>query len=105
MDLTSLYASYSSDAGVDLRKYWSDMQDDDISVSETPIDSGTVTPERYSSEKQRNSFQTYVDSLPYECESIEEMQARLEFIVGKIFVCAQAKNWLVLTTWDGMLQW
>lgn len=50
-------------------------------------------------------LQTYLDSLPYECESVEDMQAHLEYIVGKITTCAKSKNWLVLTTWDGALQW
>ena len=34
-----------------------------------------------------------------------KMQAHLEYIVGKIAVCVKSKNWLVLTTWDGALQW
>ena len=58
-----------------------------------------------SKEELAVSLQTYLDHIPYEGESIEEMQSRLEFIVGRISICAQTKNWLVLTTWDGMLQW
>lgn len=49
-------------------------------------------------------WQTYVNSLPYQCESYEEMQAKLEEIVGKIYICAKSRNWLQLTTWDGVLQ-
>lgn len=56
-------------------------------------------------DKQRASLQTYIDSVPYECETIEEMQEKLEEIVGKILICAQTRNWKFLTTWDGMLQW
>ncbi|OBZ79732.1 Proteasome activator complex subunit 4A [Grifola frondosa] len=55
-------------------------------------------------DRQKVSLQTYLDALPYECESTEEMQARLEHIVGRICICAETKNWLVLATWDGMLQ-
>ncbi|KAG2062138.1 hypothetical protein BDR06DRAFT_978583 [Suillus hirtellus] len=55
-------------------------------------------------EKQKATLQTYIDSLPYECESIDVMQAKLEYIVGKLIVCAKSKNWLVLTTWDAILQ-
>ena len=33
------------------------------------------------------------------------MHARLEFILGRITICAETKNWLVLATWDGVLQW
>jgi proteasome activator subunit 4 len=56
-------------------------------------------------EKQRASLQTYLASLPYDAESEDEMRSRLEFILGRIIICAEAKNWLVLATWDGVLQW
>lgn len=79
----------------------SSFMDDDISMPDTPAEATEMS----SYERQKASLQTYLDSLPYECEPIEEMQARLEEIVGKIFVCAKAQNWLLLTTWDGMLQW
>lgn len=75
-----------------------DMDDD--TVSESPGDTSEL-----SLEQQKSHLQSYLDSLPYECESCEDMQAKLEDIVSKIFICAKAKNWLVLTTWDGMLQW
>ncbi|KAH9853059.1 ARM repeat-containing protein [Lenzites betulinus] len=79
------------------------MDDDDVSVPDSPSsESGTLSPG--SLEKQRASLQSYLNALPYQCESPEEMNARLEFIVGRISVCAETKNWLVLTTWDGMLQ-
>jgi len=77
------------------------MDDDDISEIDSP---GEVT-EQSAMEKQLASLQTYLDSLPYECETVEEMQTRLEEIVQKISICARTKNWLVLSTWDGMLQW
>ncbi|KDQ54780.1 hypothetical protein JAAARDRAFT_134622 [Jaapia argillacea MUCL 33604] len=66
----------------------------------------TESPESEDSvlEKQRASLQTYLDHLPYDGESADEMQAKLEYIVGRIVICAKAKNWLVLTTWDGKLQ-
>ena len=69
------------------------------------IDSPGEVSEQSSMEKQRASLQIYLDSLPYECETVEEMQARLEEIVQKMYICARTKNWLVLSTWDGMLQW
>ncbi|SJL05897.1 uncharacterized protein ARMOST_09233 [Armillaria ostoyae] len=74
-----------------------DMDDD--TESDSPGDTLEL-----SLEQQKSHLQSYLDSLPYECESCEDMQAKLEDIVGKIFICAKAKNWLVLTTWDGMLQ-
>ncbi|KAF8887975.1 hypothetical protein CPB84DRAFT_1684385 [Gymnopilus junonius] len=76
------------------------MDDDEFSVVDSPGE--VIDPSAY--DKQRASLQTYLDSLPYECESIEDMQSRLEDIVEKIYICARSKNWLVLSTWDGMLQ-
>ncbi len=78
-----------------------DDHDDELSLSDTR---GEVN-ELSALEKQKASLQTYLDSVPYQCESVEEMQQKLEFIVGRIFVCTKAKNWQMLTTWDGMLQW
>lgn len=77
------------------------MDDDDI----YQIDSTGDLSEQSEMEEQLASLQTYLDSLPYECETVEEMQARLEEIVQKIYICARTKNWLVLSTWDGLLQW
>ena len=84
-----------------------DDEDDD------PLGEGAFSPVSTPSDavqlsaldKQRESLQTYINSVPYECESVEQMQEKLQFIVDKIFVCAKTRNWLVLTTWDGMLQW
>jgi hypothetical protein len=57
-----------------------------------------------STEKQMASLKTYTDSLPYNVESAEKMQAMLEEIVGKILISVKTKNWLLLTSWDGKLQ-
>lgn len=81
------------------------MENDDISGLDTPEIDGSSSPEKSSMERQLASLQTFVDSLPYKCESVGEMQARLWLIVGKIDICARSKNWSVLTSWDSMLQW
>lgn len=82
------------------------MDDEDISMPESPSwESGTMTPGQSAFEKDKVSMQSYLDSLPYECESIDEMRAKLDHIVSRICICVESKNWLVLTTWDGMLQW
>lgn len=78
------------------------MDADDVSAPDSPFGE-TLEDDDY--EKQVSALQSYINSIPYQCESIEEMQAKLEYIVGRIVVCAQAKNWLVLSTWDGLLQW
>jgi hypothetical protein len=83
------------------------MEEDDISTApDSPvIDTADLPREQAAIVKQRASLQTYLSSLPYNAESEEDMQARLEFILGRIIICAEAKNWLVLATWDGVLQW
>ena len=83
------------------------MEEDDISTApDSPVlDIADLPREQAAIVKQRASLQTYLSSLPYNAESEEDMQARLEFILGRIIICAEAKNWLVLATWDGVLQW
>lgn len=94
--VNSLFARSSND----------DMDEDEMSVPDSPLESGEMSPRASATDdRQRATLQSYLDSLPYECEPVEDMQAKLEYIVGKIAVCAKSKNWLVLTTWDGALQW
>jgi proteasome activator subunit 4 len=82
------------------------MEEEDISTApDSPVvESADLSREQATIVKQRASLQTYLSSLPYNTESEEDMQARLEFILGRIIICAEAKNWLVLATWDGVLQ-
>jgi proteasome activator subunit 4 len=80
-----------------------EMDNDELSLSDSPAPEIASDDAQY--DAQLLSLQTYIDSVPYACESVEEMHAKLEEIVGKIVICIEAKNWLVLTTWDGLLQW
>ncbi|KAI0296143.1 hypothetical protein BC826DRAFT_1005479 [Russula brevipes] len=82
------------------------MDEEDVSTApDSPtIESVGLSREQAATAKQRASLQTYLSSLPYNAESEEDMQARLEFVLGRIIICAEAKNWLVLATWDGVLQ-
>jgi proteasome activator subunit 4 len=97
-------------AGIDIASYnlqdigpsrHLDLMDDDDVAS---ISNGEST-EQSDLDKQQASLQTYLNSIPYDCESPEDMQEQLEEIVQKICICAKTKSWLVLTAWDGMLQW
>ena len=98
--LTHTIASFLSQPSSDI------MDEDEMSVPDSPLESGEMSPRQPAAmDRQRQNLQTYLDALPYQCESVEEMQAHLEHIVGKIAVCVKSKNWLVLTTWDGVLQW
>jgi proteasome activator subunit 4 len=75
---------------------------DDMSGADTPVlDEGAEA----TFDGQAAVLQSYLDALPYACESVAEMEAELARIVGRICVCAEARNWLVLSTWDGLLQW
>jgi proteasome activator subunit 4 len=80
------------------------MDDDGDSGAATPVLEGDDVEEA-SYDKQLQSLRTYLDALPYPCETPEQMHAALERIVGRIAVCARTKNWLVQGTWDGLLQW
>ena len=107
MDIQSLTSSLGADLVSQVATYLREqpgMDDNDMSLPDSPADGGESTPQT-TFEKQRAALQTYLDSVPYDCESIDHMQERLEGIVGKIVICAQSKNWLTVTTWDSMLQW
>ncbi|KAH8835430.1 hypothetical protein DL96DRAFT_1675460 [Flagelloscypha sp. PMI_526] len=55
-------------------------------------------------DSQLSAIHSYTRTVPYPCETVEEMHKQLGKIVGKIFVCVASKNWPLLTTWDGSLQ-
>jgi proteasome activator subunit 4 len=82
-------------------------EEEDISTApDSPaMESVDLSREEAAMEKQRATLQTYISSLPYNAESEEDMRERLEFILGRIIICAETKNWLVFATWDGVLQW
>jgi len=83
--------------------HFEEMGDHDcLSVAETPNEPGDA--DASTADKHRVLIQTYLSSLPYVCESIDEMQAKLEDIVGKIAVCAHVKDWVSLDAWDNKLQ-
>lgn len=73
------------------------------SPAETPMDVD-IEPDVDVDTDDLTAFQTYLDATPYRCESPEEMLAKLEQIIAKMHVCIKAKNWLVLSTWDGLLE-
>lgn len=81
------------------------MDDDDFSGLETPPEVDSPSTAQGQMEKQLESLKLYLDALPYECETPEEMQAKLEFIIGKIDVCVRSKNWSLLPNWSPLLHW
>ena len=81
------------------------MDDDDFSGLETPPEVDSPSTAQGQMEKQLESLKLYLDALPYECETPEEMQTKLEFIIGKIDVCVRSKNWSLLPNWSPLLHW
>lgn len=109
MDANSALLSSLDSVGLDLASILgidtNDMDADEMSVPDSPLDTGESSAELSSMDKQLATLQTYLKHLPYPCESVEDMHKQLEYIVGRITICARAKSWLLLTTWDGALQW
>lgn len=99
--LASLFDFASSDPFNQVYSADLDMEDDEASS----LSSTQEGDEQSWLEEKRESLQTYLDSIPYECESPQEMQEKLEFIVGRLYIAAKAKNWQLVTSWDGLLQW
>jgi proteasome activator subunit 4 len=56
-------------------------------------------------DNQLATLKTYLNHIPYQCESLQEMNAKLEEIIGKIAICAKSRNWYLLTQWDTLLSW
>ncbi|KAF7339947.1 hypothetical protein MVEN_01912400 [Mycena venus] len=76
-----------------------------MSLSTTsPADTPNMDVDDPETDNDYVAFQTYLDAAPYPCESPQEMLAKLEVIISKMHVCIRAKNWLVLSTWDGVLE-
>jgi len=71
------------------------------SNSATPSDVSDPIPD---DAKELKSLDTYLKSLPYECESSEEMQEKLRVIVEKLYVCVHTNSWAASVGWDHMLQ-
>ncbi|KAG9314593.1 hypothetical protein JVU11DRAFT_5396 [Chiua virens] len=81
-----------------------DMDEDDIDVLDSPAEETPLAPNQSPYEKQCANLAVHLDALPYKCESLQEMQGKLEHIISKIIICAESKNWTALTAWDALLQ-
>ena len=81
------------------------MDDDDLSALETPQEIDSPLAVQGQMERQLETLKGYLDALPYECEAPEEMQTKLEFIIGKMDVCIRSKNWSLLPNWSQLLHW
>ncbi|KAG6381418.1 armadillo-type protein [Boletus reticuloceps] len=75
-----------------------EMDEDDIDILDSPAEEASpLAPDRSSYDKQRANLAVYLDALPYKCESLQEMQQKLERIMAKLLICVESKNcWLQL---------
>ncbi|KAH8929547.1 hypothetical protein BT69DRAFT_1292546 [Atractiella rhizophila] len=86
--------------------------DPPIDLLSTPGSPSAPPPPQHddSSTLPREKRLEYSDQLPYACESLEEMDARLELIVRRLVECVRAREWEVgwtgwnyrLDCWMGM---
>ena len=105
LDFNTIPSDYIVSFASALADQLGSMEDDDLSGLETPLEIDSSTAVQGQMERQMESLKTYIDSLPYECESLEEMHAKLEFILGKIDVCVRSKNWSLVPNWSHILHW
>ena len=76
----------------------------DFSSPDTP---GVATPDSYEDSVAYDtmSLETYLASVPYKCESIPQMHAKLQWIVGRLLVCVKSKDWQNVHNCDSLLHW
>ncbi|KAF8587289.1 ARM repeat-containing protein [Ramaria rubella] len=74
----------------------------DLSSPETP-DIATPTSNEDSVAYDTKSLETYLASVPYKCESIPEMHAKLQWIVGRLLVCVKSKDWSNVHSCDSLV--
>ncbi|KAG9039991.1 hypothetical protein FRB95_004463 [Tulasnella sp. JGI-2019a] len=80
--------------------------DDDVDIFDAGAPNGradTKRKEETDEEKQLRILEGWTSSVPYACESLEEMQQQLEVIVSKLLIAAESRHWEHLVAWDGAL--
>ena len=78
------------------------MEEEDFSN----LDSPAPEPEQEQTSdlaKQHASLKSYLESIPYACESVEEMNAKLQRIISKMNICIKSGDWLSLCKYDTLL--
>ena len=76
--------------------------DDDYEAS-SPSENTTIKIDETDEEKQLRVLNGYISSLPYPCESIEDMEQQLRTIVVKMTIAAEGRHWEHFFAWDGIL--
>lgn len=84
------------------------MLDDDgaltpgISV-EDDLNGAQDNSEEATFSKQLAYLRTFTDSVPFKCETPEEMEVKLAQIVDKLYICTKTDNARMLKAWDAMI--
>lgn len=82
------------------------MDEDQLSDPGSPAGESGATPgihEQSPYEKQLASLRTYLASVPYECESVEDMENHLANIIDKLHAVTTARLWHLLPGWNELL--
>lgn len=95
---------------------WAIMADDEMDDFEFDLDDDADTfdaaapngrnekkKDETDEEKQLRIMEGWTSSVPYACESPEEMRQQLEVIVSKLLIAAESRHWEHLVAWDGAL--
>ena len=99
MDIEFFARLRDSSTGLNsVKKEWA-MEDDDFLPS--PFDDGEGAADDQST--QFAWYRTYWESVPYECESVEEMNAKLAQIIDKIYICSKSNQWHLISGWNNIL--
>jgi proteasome activator subunit 4 len=105
----ALVPDLSAILGHDVESLQLSMEIEDESQLDTPSEelgiNAAGTAEQTLLERQLAILQTYTDSVPYECESVEVMNDKLKGIVEKIILCAKVGDWVSLSHASNGLQW
>ncbi|KAG8905939.1 hypothetical protein FRB99_007944 [Tulasnella sp. 403] len=82
-----------------------ELEDDSLDVLE-PSDKASAKREETDEERQLRVLDGYITSLPYPCESVEEMKRELDNIIGKLFIAVESRQWNHVLVWDRIfLSW
>lgn len=78
--------------------------DAEVSASDTPgFDSSRENDD--TEDYEIKSLETYLASMPYDCESIQIMHAKLKWVAGRLLICLKSKEWMAVNVYDQLVQW
>lgn len=79
--------------------------DDDVDIFDAAVPSSKTEKKKDETDEERQLriMEGWTSSMPYACESPEQMQEQLEVIVSKLLIAAESRHWEHLVAWDGAL--